>query len=213
MTTVILVRHGQSEANVGGFFAGWSNAELSALGKRQAEATADYIVNHYKINKVYASDLTRAFDTGKAVADRLGMDVIPEKGMREIFAGDWEMRTFDDLTTAYAEEYGVWLKDIGNAACPKGESVAELGKRIYSTVSRIAAENEGKTVLIATHATPVRIMECICRGLPIAELKNIPWVSNASVTELRYNDGKWEIIRCGYDEHLADMRSKLPANV
>ncbi len=213
MTTVILVRHGQSEANIGDFFAGWSNAELSSLGKQQAEATADYIVENYKIDKIYASDLKRAFNTGKAVADRLGMEVIPEEGMREIYAGDWEMRTFDDLTIAYAEEYDVWLKDIGNAVCPKGESVAELSKRIYNTVLKIAKENDGKTVLIATHATPVRVMECICRGLLLAELKNVSWVSNASVTELRYDDGKWEIIRCGYDEHLAGMRSKLPANV
>lgn len=213
MTTVILVRHGQSEANVGGFFAGCNDVELSSLGKQQAEATAEYIVKNYKINGVYASDLKRAYETGRAVADRLNLEITPEKGMREIFAGAWEMRTFDQLMYDYPEQYNVWLKDIGNAGCPEGESVVELSERIYRTVLKIAEENDGKTVLIATHATPVRVMECICRQLPIAEMKNISWVSNASVTELQYDSGNWKIIKCGYDEHLAEIKSKLPINV
>ena len=213
MTTVILIRHGQSEANVGGFFAGWSNAPLSPLGMRQADTTAEYIVNNYKVNCVYASDLIRAFETGRAIAERFEIKIIPEKGMREISAGDWEMHSFDQLTTEYADEYDVWLKDIGNAVCPNGESVAQLAERIQNTVERIAKENDGKTIVIVTHATPVRVMECICRKLPIAEMRNVPWVSNASVTELQFNSGEWKIVKCGFDDHLTELKSTLPANV
>ena len=87
MTKLLIIRHGQSVANLQGIFVGHTDSPLSDLGKRQAEATADYIVNTFHVDAVYASDLERAFVTGKAVADRLGMSVTPVRGMREISQG------------------------------------------------------------------------------------------------------------------------------
>lgn len=213
MTKLLIIRHGQSCANLDGVFVGHINSPLSDLGHRQAEVTADYITRTYRVDAVYASDLDRAFETGKAVADRHNLPTTPDRSLREIFAGDWEGVRFDDLSTSGGEPYQLWLSNIGLSACPNGESVAQLQNRIVGALRRIAEENDGKTLVIGTHATPVRVFMTHCMGKSLAEMKDVPWVSNASVTEVEYSDGKFTVITPGYDKHLGDMRTALPKNV
>ena len=212
-TTLIIVRHGESEANGSKRFAGHLDIPLSAKGAQQAELTARYIKENYHVDAVYASDLQRAFYTGNAVASKLNLQTIPDAQLREIYAGDWETVKFDDLAANYGEPYQIWLKDIGNAQCPNGESVAQLQERFVSALRRIAKENDGKTVVIGTHATPIRTFMCHCMGLPLSEMKNIPWVSNASVTIVEFDNDTFRITTPGYDAHLGDLKSALPKNV
>ncbi len=213
MTTLLMVRHGQSEANIHNIFAGNFDADLTELGLKQAKVTAEYIHKNYQVDKIYASDLKRAYKTGLAIGEQFDLEVIPNKSLREISAGKWEGLTFEELPILYPEEFGIWLNDIGNSRCVGGESTAELGARILKALEKIALENDGKIVAIATHATPVRVMECLTQNRPIKDLKDISWVSNASVTEFCYDNGKWTIVKRGYDEHLSDLRSTLPPNV
>ena len=213
MTTLLLIRHGESMANTEKRFAGHLNVPLSDVGKAQAEVTADHIVSHYTVDAVYASDLLRAFHTGKAVADLLGVPTIPNRDLREICAGDWEGVTFDDLEKHFPVSYSVWRSDIGNAVCDNGESVAALQKRFLSAICRIAAENDGKTMVIGTHATPIRTLQCHCEGKSLDEMASVPWVTNASITVVEYENGKLRLVQVGNDAHLGQNRTTLPANV
>ena len=214
MTTIIMVRHGESEANRMGVFAGNFDADLQGRGLKQAEKTAEFIANTYKVDKIYASDLKRAFKTGKAIGDRLGMEVIPEPRVREISAGEWEGKTFVELEEKFAEAYGIWRSDVGNARCTGGESTRELGARILAVLTEIAEANEGKTVVVATHATPVRVMQVHTQGGgDFNTMKDIKWVSNASVSEFIYENGKFTCGKISQDAHLGDMSTSLPANV
>lgn len=213
MTTLLLIRHGQSEANLTGVFAGNYDSPLVELGFKQAEKTAEFIAENYKVDRVYASDLIRAFETGKTVAGKLGLEVIPEPGMREIRAGKWEGIKFDSIISDFPEEYAKWMDDVGNSGCPGGETVKILGERVMETLTKIAEENDGKTVAIATHATPIRVSQTLISYENLDEMKNVPWVPNASVTEIKYDNGKWELVKVGQDEHLDGVKTNLPANV
>ncbi len=213
MTTLLLIRHGESMANTEKRFAGHLDAPLSATGQAQAAITAEYIRSHYTVDAVYASDLLRAFDTGKAVADRLGLPITPDTALREIFAGDWEGATFDDLQQHFPASYGVWLSDIGNAVCDHGESVAQLQQRFIAALHRIAEKHDGKTVVVATHATPIRTMQCHCEGKLLSDMHRVPWVTNASVTAVEYENGVLRLIQAGSDAHLGQNRTTLPTNV
>ena len=213
MTRIILIRHGQSVANLEGIFVGHKDAPLSELGKKQAEISAKYVTENYNVDKVYASDLKRAYNTGKAVADLIGKEVIKNENLREIYAGKWEGEKFDELVVKFPKSYGLWLENIGDSHPDDGESVSELQKRIVCQVEQIAKENEGKTVVIATHATPIRVFETYIKNKPLSEMKNIPWVSNASVTVLNYENEKFEIEKLSYDLHLGNLKTALPKNV
>lgn len=213
MTTLILIRHGESEANEKNIYIGQTDADLTERGKLQAQLTAKYVTQNYHVDAVYGSDLQRAFKTGKAVADLLNMEIQPRKGLREINAGKWEEIPFDDLETQFAKEYSVWLSDIGNAACVGGESVREMAKRVLAAITEIARENDGKTVVLATHATPIRAMMCLWKGLTLNEMKDVPWVNNASVTIVEYERGTYRVVQTGEDGHLEGLRTVLPDNV
>lgn len=213
MTKLLMVRHGQSEANNLNIFAGNYDIELTELGHKQAQCTAKFIAENYKVDKVYASDLKRAFKTAEYIAKEFGLEVIPEKNFREISAGKWEGEKFDIIMEKYAEDWGKWTTDIGNAGCTGGETAKELAERVCNAMKKVAEENEGKTVVIGTHATPVRSAQCLFSGHSLDEMKNIPWTSNASVTEIDYRDGKFVLVKAGQDRHLEEFKSELPANV
>lgn len=213
MTTLLLVRHGLSLANREKFFAGQADVPLLPMGQLQARATGAFLREHYAAHKVYASDLVRAGETGQILAEILGCPLETDKGLREIYAGAWQEKTFDYLTERYPQAYGVWRQDIGKAQCPQGESVAEMGLRVREALTRICRDNPGKTLVIATHATPIRAMESWAKFLDFSRMGELPWVSNASVTELFYEDGVWQLGKVSQDAHLQDLRTVFPANV
>ena len=213
MTTLLLVRHGQSMANLEGFYAGQTDSPLSPLGKQQAQATADFIVHSFAVDCIYSSDLRRAYATAEPVARRLSLPITPCRQLREIDGGDWERQPFVELKTRYAVDYSRWLSDIGNATCTNGESVRQLSERVWQAVRDIAAANDGKTVLITTHATPIRALQCRLQGLPLSEMHTVPWVTNASVTVVRVQDGVFSLQDISLDAHLAELATALPDTV
>jgi broad specificity phosphatase PhoE len=212
-TRFILIRHGESEANLGAWFAGYTNADLSPKGERQARLTAAYIKENYQVDAVYASDLARAFKTAKATAELFGLEPIPEVGLREINAGRWEGLSFDEIAKRFPSDYSVWMKNIGHSRCTDGESVAELSERIYATILRIAEENPGKTIAIGTHATPIRTLQCRFEGISLDGMKDVPWVPNASVTVAEYEDGRFRLLFAGEDRHLGDLSTVFNGKV
>lgn len=211
MTTVLLVRHGESEANKDNVFAGCKlNPNLTEKGFRQAELYAEYAVKNYKIDKVYSSNLLRAYNTGKACADLLGFDVIVDEGVREIYGGEWEGMTLDEIKEKYPEEFRVWCRDISACRCTGGESVEEMSLRVVGALTRLARENEGKTILVATHYTPVRAMQAYAVKGDFREMQSFDHIPNTSITELYFDGGKWSVGEINICSYLNGLVGHIP---
>lgn len=213
MTRILLIRHGESEANRQNIFAGQIDPDLEQNGLEQAKLTAKFIKDNYNVDKIYASDLKRAYKTGLALSELLNIDVIKDKGLREIAAGKWEGVLFSDLVKLYADDFNKWMYNIGEAGCTDGESVKELSERVMNTLEKIAEENNGKTVAVATHATPIRAAMSVIEHGTVDKMNDVDWVSNASVTELSYDENGWKIVKAGQDAHLKSILTKLPDNI
>lgn len=211
MTTLLLIRHGESMANFNHEFVGHTDVDLSPRGLAQAQKTAEFIKENYKIDKVYASDLQRAYKTGKCVSDACGVEIISDPGLREIYAGDWEGRKGADLLKE-SPEYLMWKDDIGNCTPPNGESVKSVYERIPLRLLQIAIENEGKTIAIATHATPIRCVISKWMGLGLSGMKLFPWAPNASVTEVTFENDIFMITKAPQDKHLLGINTELGKN-
>ena len=133
MTRIILVRHGRSMANVADIFAGITETPLTPHGLLQAPAVANYLFEHEKIDKVYASPLSRAMDTVRPTAERFGLSVIPDKGLIEVDGGRWEGLSCAEL----AEKY-----NGGGHACAAGATVYSRAeaKKLLAEADKILAE-------------------------------------------------------------------------
>ena len=202
MTRLILVRHGQSEANLAVWFAGHTDAKLTPLGQQQAEAVARYLLPREQINKVYASDLSRATETARPTAKAFSLPIHPEPGLREIFAGEWEAKPFSELKQRYTADWEQWSTDLPHSLCTGGETVAQLYARVLETVTRIATENDGKTVLLASHWTPILCIIGAATGCGLARLNDCPTPKNASLQILRFENGQFSAEALNITAHL-----------
>lgn len=212
MTKVILVRHGQSDANVIKMFAGVYDSPLTALGHAQAECVAKAIREQYHVDAVYASDLQRANVTGQRIAEACGLPLQVDIGLRECYMGEWEGLTFADAEKNFHELFWEWRTDIGNSRCPGGEKPGDAGDRMYDTVRRIVDRHPGETVAIATHSVVIRALECrITKNRDYNEMKNVPYVQNASITVMEWDGDDVRYTLIGDERHLGELRSmKFP---
>lgn len=189
MTKIILVRHGQSESNVSHHFACHFDTPLTALGRRQAEAVAAYLVPRFEIDKIYASTVSRTQDTVRPTAVRLGLPIHTDAGLLEIDAGEWDNRPTAELR-ANCPDFLLWGMDMERVQCPGGENMHQLFERANKTVQRIARENEGKTLLLASHWTPICAIVTTAHGGGIADMLRFPQITNASLHIFRFEDDR-----------------------
>lgn len=209
-THVIMVRHGESQGNAEGFFAGQTDIPLTALGRQQAQRTADYL-RERQIDRIYSSDLIRSMQTAEPTAQLHGLPVLPEEGMREIFAGAWEHLPYSEIPVRYPASRQLWQEHIGLAQPDGGESVAALARRVRATVERLVRENPGRCIALFSHALPIRSMGCVWQGIPISEMERLPWSTNAAVSEAVYlPDGSVHFLCYGYDLHQRGVSTGFP---
>lgn len=205
-TKIFLVRHGQSIGNARHLILGHTDMDLSPLGYLQAKATADRLATE-KIDAVYSSDLLRAKNTAVPHAELRGLEVTTSRQLREIFVGDWENLTVDEVKEKYGDMYDVaWTLGFGTFVMPGGESTVEAGERFYNELSRIAELEYGRTVLVAAHAAVIRAFWAKIMNIkPCDVAAALPFPTNASYSVLEYSCGKFSPVEYSCDEHLSSV--------
>ncbi len=211
MVKILLIRHGQSDGNVKRVFCGRVDYPLTSAGIEQGSETCKYIYSEYKVCGVYSSELVRAKQTVAKISELTGIPVKPMAEFNEIYGGKWEDETVPFIAEHFPEDYMVWEKNVGAARPTGGESFEELKTRLMQGLNKVVRECEGKdgVAVIATHGGVIRTAQCVLSELPLSEMKNIPWVNNASVTTIAFENGKFSLERIGYDEFLGDKRTKM----
>ena len=205
MTKFIIVRHGQSKANEGGYLAGVTDIPLSSLGEKQAKAVSEYILKKYEVDVIYSSPLERACNTVKGVADSLSLPIIKEDELREFNFGEWEGLPLEEIKSSFDDGYSKWAKDPGVFVPQGGEAMAELQARVVKKLKEIGKIEDGKIVLIGSHSSVIRALLCHIQGLPLTKMKNTPWVVNGSIAEINFDGENFYIQKFGFDGHLANI--------
>ena len=209
MTRLILIRHGESEYNLIRRYTGQSDIDLTDKGRLQAKITGEYILANYKIDEIWSSDLKRAIDTARPIAEPLGLEIKTDKRLREIFAGDWQGMLFREVEEKYKEEYAYYKANRRTARTPNGEGMCDVGARVAEAVKEIAEASDGKCVLISTHNGPLMALLSLITGTALEKMSSL---ANNSITELEYENGGFRVIRLGYSEHLKDLVTKFKNN-
>lgn len=174
MTTVLLVRHGETDWNLERRVQGQTDTPLNQTGRRQARALARELADD-RIDAVYASDLGRALDTARAVANPRGLEVHPVPELREKDFGSWEGLTDDEVLERFPDaRAGPW----GDAETPE-----EVVERVLGALRRIAERHPGDHVLVVSHGGPLRAVLRHCA------VDGVDQIANCHVARIAVQDG------------------------
>ena len=213
MVTFLIVRHGYSETNKRGIFAGSTNAELDEKGVAQGKLVCEYISKNYKVDAIYSSDLSRAYDTVKPLSDIVGVPVIKRKALQEMDCGVWENMDVETLLKEHGEQFRRWKESDDLATPDGGESWTATADRVYNEFLSIAKKNENKTVVVATHGVAIRSLRGKYLNIPMNEWKDkIPYAPNASITVVQFEDGKFTE-KGVIDSYLGGIKTEMPKGI
>ena len=185
--TFVLLRHGETPLTPQKRFSGsgGTNPSLSPVGQDQATRAATALAARGTIQHIIASPLTRTRETAAAVANRLGLDVTIEEGLRETDFGAWEGLTFGEVRERYPDDLTTWLADPTAQPTGGGESFADTATRIAATRDKLTATYAGRTVLLVTHVTPIKTFVQLALGAPPESLFRME-LSAASISAVAY---------------------------
>jgi probable phosphoglycerate mutase len=186
-TTIVMVRHGETDWNREGRFQGHSDLPLNAAGRNQAYELAG-LLSTEAIDVIYASPLRRAYETAEIVADRLGLEVRACDALREANLGSWEGLTLAEVEARYPEGYRRWVEY--REGWHDGETYDELGQRVVAGILEIASRHAGDRVLAVTHGGPIRSTVATATGTSFAT--NPVRIGNCAVLRFAVRDRKLE---------------------
>jgi len=206
-TNVLLVRHGQSKGNAERRFGGHTATPLSARGRNQAEATARTLKSE-SITAIYSSDLARAMETAKPLANMTGLPVNGTSAFRERDVGIMEGLTFEDAAQQHPDQYAALLRRDFDHVLTGGESYRQLLDRARQRLDQIIEQHRGGRIAVFSHTGTICILALHLMGaLDAPELKPV-WISSANCGITKFElreDGFVRVLTINDTSHLAQL--------
>ena len=184
-TTLYLVRHGESEANAKGVFAGQHDSPLTARGRAQAEAVAAAL-RHVVLDRIVSSDLSRTRDTAEVIARGRGIAVEPLRELREIDLGSAVGKSWDEsrgIPGYDPERFTQW---------PGGESLEAVVARVMPVVDRLVTESAGKAIAIVGHGGVTRILVSAFMGVLPKLVRAV--ATNTNITVVTHDPARGYVV-------------------
>jgi probable phosphoglycerate mutase len=209
---VLLLRHGQTDANASGVLQGHRPTSLNALGRLQAgKLAARMRTISPAVDVLVSSDLPRALETAHPIAAGLDLEIVVDAIWRERGFGSLEGQTLGDLE--------IWRTATGTIDPPGGEPSAVFRQRVHDALTTLAARHADRTcVAVVTHGGVIRaVLHLLGSGrLPVDERQEPPAVdpiANASILHLTIDPatGQWSVLRVNDAAHLSDLATMTDA--
>lgn len=201
MTTIYLMRHGESVVNIEHrLTCRRLEGDLTRLGREQASRAASWLQSK-GITHIRASPFHRAQQTAAIIAQALGLKVVTEQGLAEMDCGSLEGRVDDAAWHDWAEVYERWKRHELDAAFPQGESFGDAVARFRETLDRIP---DGSTALLVTHGGITRTVVPYVAEIS-AELLYRGDLANTGIAVLEYADECYRCSSWNLIDHLSDL--------
>ena len=152
---LLVVRHGQTPANIEKVWHGSTDTPLTDFGRQQARLLGDYFHRIVTPDVIYASPLQRARDTAQAIASKHNLSLSLDERLQEFSLGEWEGIKFDDIETLH----GATGELYGNPdfAAPGGESQRIVRNRMVAAIDDILHRHPDQNVVLVSHGTALGI--------------------------------------------------------
>src|SRR6202048_5621394 len=174
MTTrrLVMLRHGQTEFNLGSRMQGQLDPELVEWGRAQAVSAAEALAKRQPL-LIVSSDLRRAFDTAVALAERTGLQVQVDERLRETHLGDWQGMTHAEIDAVAPGARLAWREDA-TWAPHGGESRVDVAARSLPLIAELVAgepewgadEEVARPVVLVAHGGLLAALNPAVPGVP-----------------------------------------------
>ena len=192
-TTLVLVRHGDTDHTRARLFSGRTGADpgLNDDGRAQIRATADWLAPLAARSPVLlASPLRRTRESAETIGARLDLPFDLDDGLLEAGFGSWEGRSYAEVVERDPDAFTTWLDDPAQPAGGTGDSLVSMAARMEATRDRLLATHRGRVVLAVSHLTPIKLLTHQVLEMPLTSLFRTE-ISPGSVTVLAwYPDGR-----------------------
>jgi glucosyl-3-phosphoglycerate phosphatase len=187
---LVMLRHGQTDFNLGSRIQGQLDTELTELGRAQAVAAAEVLAKR-QLLLIVSSDLRRAYDTADALGERTGLPVQVDSRLRETHLGDWQGMTHAEIDAAAPGARQAWREDASWAP-HGGESRVDVAARGLLLVADLlqaesewgAADEPARPVVLVAHGGLITALTAALLRLPVASWPALGAMGNASWTQL-----------------------------
>lgn len=175
MTSLILIRHGETDWNVIGRYQGQADPPLNQRGLEQARQLAEEL-SDAGLELIYTSPLRRAAQTAQIIADRYELRVFHEPRLMEIHQGDWQTLLRSEIESRYPQLFSRWETEPWEVTPPHGENLSQVQIRVKAAIDDILSRNADKRIGIVAHRIPIALIKMCFQGLDpdIVRTLNLP---------------------------------------
>jgi broad specificity phosphatase PhoE len=203
MTTIILIRHGQTAWNREERFRGQADIPLNDIGIEQAKTTAERIARQYRPAAIYASPLQRTMKTAQIIAHPLNLSVIHHPDLLDIHYGSFAGLTGEEARAQWPKIYTGWLTTPGSVTFPDGESLSVLRIRVERFMREMSASHTDETIATVGHTVANRVILLSALGLDDNRLWDLGQ-DNCAINLLEYDNGRWRVLSINDTGHLVN---------
>ncbi len=191
-TTLLLVRHGETDWNRERRFQGHADTMLNEAGRAQARELADELAGD-GVTAVYTSPLARARETAEILSGPLGLEARPDARLMEIDVGSWTGLTMAEIERRFPIELRRWREEVQHGWAD-GETYDDLAVRVLEALREIAGRHDGESVLIVGHGGPLRVTLAHAAEMAVADHRKIvPPLQNCSVHRVVVEAGRLRV--------------------
>lgn len=197
---LVAIRHGETVWNTQGLQQGQLNSDLTDLGRAQAKALAGRLGGE-PFDGLYSSDLGRALETARIIAERVGLDVETDPRLRERDLGILQGISLRQFEQEHPHEYARFRSGDPDYVIPTGESARQRHERCVACATELAARHPGQRILIVTHGGILDSFFRHALQLPLTVPRRFS-LFNASINSFTVTNGHWRLKSWGDVEHL-----------
>ncbi|MDQ3058170.1 MAG: histidine phosphatase family protein [Pseudomonadota bacterium] len=202
-TRIIAIRHGETTWNVDARIQGSLDIALNATGQQQAARLASALAGE-PISAIYASDLSRAWETAQHLGRARRLEVIADKGLRERRFGEFEGKTFAEIEAILPAQAQRWRKRDPDFAPPGGESLLALKHRVEEAACRLAARHPGELIALVGHGGVMDVLYRAATRVHIQAPRT--WaLGNAAINRLLWTPQGFTLVGWADTQHLEDV--------
>ena len=208
MTTLWLIRHGETSWNAEGRVQGQTDVPLSEVGHAQARAVAALLACE-RFAAIYSSDLQRVTQTAQPVAQALGLPVRVDPMLRERHYGMFETLTYAEVKIRFPEEYARFRAHDPEFDFRGGEGLRDFFERSVTCLTDLAARHAGEDVLVFTHGGVLDMAYRYARRLGLASKRDFE-IPNAALNQIGISGDDWNVLVWAERAHLETAIDDLP---